>query len=491
MTSSNMEHYDLLVIGSGPAGQQAAIGASRGGLRVAVCEQLREVGGACVHHGTIPSKALRERALARMGSRAPDQGVSVAALIGEVSDVIHSHDRYMAEQLRRHGVDVLHGRASFVTPGCVRLRSVAGRDRDLEADYVVIATGSVPRRVPAVPVDHEHVFDSDSILTLAYLPRSMTVLGGGVVACEYASIFALLGVQVTQVDRAPEPLGFLDDALRQRYLDGFAALGGQFLGGATVAGVAFDGIASVETELESGARLYADKVLCALGRVSRVSGLQLDRAGIGLNERGLIAVNRHGQTVVPHIYAAGDVIGPPALASASMEQGRRAACHLLGLDVTVGVGETPTGIYTVPALACVGETERHAREAHPGVVVGEVRFSEVARAHIAGTQDGYLKLVVSGDRRIRGVHAAGAEAAELVHMGQMALIHGAAVDVFIDNVFNFPTYGEAFRLAALDAAYRLGAGAAETGRPSAVPLREVHPHATQTPRRGEQYPSAG
>jgi NAD(P) transhydrogenase len=452
------ETFDLVVIGSGPAGQQAAIHAARHGLRTAICEERREVGGACVHHGTIPSKTLRERALRRVPegrSAVLDQSVSVAELIGEVGTVIRSHDAYMTEQLVRHGVSLLHGRASFESPGRLHLRMVGGGRRTLDAARVVIATGSVPRRVPQVPVDHEHVYDSDSILSLAYLPRSLVVLGGGVVACEYASIFALLGVEVTLVDRAPQPLGFLDETLIGRYLEALSSLGGRFCGGAPARSAVFDGVDTVVTTLEDGRCLRSDKVLCALGRVSRVAGLGLDRAGVTLGPRELIEVNGHGQTSVPNIYAAGDVIGPPALASASMEQGRRAACHMLGMDPGSGSRFIPTGIYAIPELACIGATEAQARAEHAGVVVGEARFSEIARGHIAGTQSGYLKLVVSGDRRLRGVHVAGVQATELVHMGQMALLHEASVDVFIDNVFNFPTYGESFRVAALNAAAAL------------------------------------
>lgn len=463
------ETVDLVVVGSGPAGQQAAIQAAGAGLRVMLCEQSREIGGACVHHGTIPSKALREHAMRRVMASTSDsrarrapvalETTSVAALIGEVSQITRAHDVYMTQQLRRSGVCIAHGRASFESSHRMRIRSVDGSGRRITARHVVLATGSKPRQVPQVAVDHEHIYDSDSILSLAYLPRSLTVLGGGVVACEYASVFALLGVEVTLVDRSPLPLGILDQDLVGRFLDGFTALGGRFEGSANVTGAAFDGLSQVQITLEDGRRLQSDKVMCALGRESQVAGLALDRAGLALDARGLIEVNEHGQTAVPHIYAAGDVVGPPALASASMEQGRRAACHLLGHVLSPGAGFVPTGIYTVPELACVGLTETQARQSFPGVVAGTARFSEVARGHIAGTQDGYLKLVVSGDRRLRGVHIAADQATELVHMGQMALIHGADVDVFVDNVFNFPTYGESFRLAALDAARQL-AGAA-------------------------------
>ncbi|MEQ8993776.1 MAG: Si-specific NAD(P)(+) transhydrogenase [Pseudomonadales bacterium] len=461
MSDPATRRYDVVVIGAVPAGQKAAVQAAKGGLSVAVCEQRRYVGGACVQFGTIPSKALRERALRRcwrpggLQRARLDSQVSVADLIGEVDDVVRAHDAYMAEQLRRNGIDVWHGRARFESPHRLRLRGLDGGSAWLEAGAVVIAGGSVPRRIDAVPVDHEHVYDSDSILTLPYLPRSLLVLGGGVIACEYASVFALLGVEVTLLDRGPRPLGFLDVDLSDRFLEGFRALGGRFIGHAAVRGAAFDGLAAVSVALESGVTLTADKVLCALGRVADLEELGIGAAGLALDDRGLIAVNGQGQTAVAHIYAAGDVIGPPALASAAMEQGRRAACHLLGIEPGSGSDFTPSGIYAVPELASVGLAEADARARHHGVQVGVARFAEIARGHIAGTQEGFLKLVVGADRRLLGVHVAGDQATELVHMGQMALIHGAAVDVFIDNVFNFPTYGEAYRVAALDAARRL------------------------------------
>lgn len=456
------QSYDLIVIGAGPAGQKAAVQAAKGGLRVAVCEQQRYVGGSCVQFGTIPSKALRERALRRCwqadGLRRAtlDDRVSVADLIGEVDQVLRAHHAYMSAQLERNGIDLWHGRAHFESPNRVRVRGVDGASRLLEAAALVIAAGSKPRHVEGVPVDHEHVYDSDSILSLPYLPRSLTVLGGGVIACEYASVFALLGVDVTIVDRAARPLGFLDVDLSDRFLEGFSALGGTFRGEADVENVAFDGVCAVETRLRSGAVLAADKVLCAFGRVADLDGLAIHHAGLCTNARGLLDVDAHGRTAVPHIYAAGDVIGPPALASAAMEQGRRASCHLLGREPGSGSRFIPSGIYAVPELASVGLTETEARQRSADVETGVARFAEIARGQIAGTQDGFLKLVVAADGRLLGVHVAGDGATELVHMGQMALIHDARVDVFVDNVFNFPTYGESYRVAALDALRRLG-----------------------------------
>ncbi|MCZ6852358.1 MAG: Si-specific NAD(P)(+) transhydrogenase [Gammaproteobacteria bacterium] len=470
-----MKHYDILVIGSGPAGQKAAVQAAKAGRRVAICEQLREVGGACVHHGTIPSKALRERAveefralqrLKALGSECEIPKVGLAALIGEMGAVVKAHDRYMAEQLSRNHIEVIHGRASFETDAVLKIQYTDGNTEQFTADYFVIASGSKPRQLDNVPVDHEYIFDSDSILSLAYLPESMVVLGGGVIACEYASVFALLDVQVTLIDRFELPMGFLDSDLTDRFVSSFSNRGGKFIGNTEIKAVRFDGIAQVETELADGTIIRSEKALCALGRVSQLSGLQIENAGLEINERQLIEVDKMGKTAVPHIYAVGDVIGPPSLASASMEQGRRAACDILGLDPGRQGGWIPTGIYAVPELASVGASEVAAREAFDQVVVGYAHFKEIARGHIADSQEGMLKLVVSGDRLIRGVHIVGEQATELIHIGQMGLIQGATVDTFVENVFNFPTYAESYRVAALSAAAQLTQGSRDSEKVS-------------------------
>jgi len=456
--------YDVLVIGSGPSGQKAAIQAAKAGRRVAVCEQLREVGGACVQYGTIPSKALRERALDQ--ARALERlqalnivdvraNVGVTGLIGEMSEVVKAHDRYMSEQLERNGIELIHGRASFESDHEVSVRYLNGHSDRYRADHIVIASGSKPRQLSHVPVDHEFIFDSDSILSLAYLPESILVMGGGVIACEYASFFALLGVRVTLVDRQPLPLGFLDRDLTERFVESFERQGGTFVGGAEVVDAAFDGVSSVVTRFADGTRLTSEKVLCALGRVAQLDGLRVERAGVEVNDRQLIEVNAAGQTSVPHIYAVGDVIGPPSLASAAMEQGRRAACDLLGLPSGDSSEWIPTGIYAVPELASVGLTESEAQTRFGDVVTGFAHFREIARGQIANAQDGILKLVVSADRVVRGVHIVGAQATDLIHIGQMGLIHGASVDSYVENIFNFPTYAEAYRVAALAAAARL------------------------------------
>ena len=457
--------FDFLVIGSGPAGQKAAIQASKAGCRVALIERLRAVGGACVHSGTIPSKALREKALqltrARQVGNAFNMGlaadVPLAQLIDGVEDIIRAHDHYMAAQLERNGIRCLRGRARFKSPSALDVLRIDGTTFEVRAPRIVIATGSRPRQPAELAVDHEHVLDSDSILALAYLPRSLVVVGGGVIACEYASTFAALGCAVTQVDRAARPLGFLDAELSERYVQALGASGGRFLAGRSIASAHWDGVEMVHVTLDGGTHLDADKMLIAQGRIANVEGLGLKCAGVKLTARGLVEVNGELQTTAAGIYAAGDVIGPPSLASAAMEQGRRAACHALGLLVGAGHELVPSGIYTIPEIATVGLDEAAARQKWGSVVVGRAEFHEIARGQIAGAQDGLLKLVSDPEgRTLLGVQIIGDGATELVHIGQMGLAAGATVDQFVDCVFNFPTLAEAYRVAALDIVKRRG-----------------------------------
>ncbi len=296
--------------------------------------------------------------------------------MGRVDTVTRAHGDYMGAQLERNGVVRLHGHACFDSPRVLSVVSPGGRARRVEADIVVIAAGSRPRRPPEVEIDHEHVFDSDSILSMTWLPRSLVVLGGGVIACEFASIFATLGVAVTVVDRADRPMPFLDTDLTAVWLEAFEALGGTYRPGVRVEHGAWDGAHCV-IALSDGTKVEADKALCALGRVANVDRLAIDRAGVQLTKRGLVAVNAAGRTNVEHIWAVGDVTGSPSLASTAMEQGRRAVCHALGLPARGALGLVPTGIYTIPERASVGLTEQQAREQRGGCTVhprsGQVR----------------------------------------------------------------------------------------------------------------------
>jgi NAD(P) transhydrogenase len=451
--------YDVLVLGSGPAGQKAAVQAAKAGRRVAIVERGQAAGGECVHRGTIPSKTLRETALALTGFRRRGgdllaaqvpEDVKVASLMARLDEVVRGHQRYIADQLARNGIALVHGHARFVSPHEVEVIAPGGVRRRLRGEVIVIATGSTPRTPPEVPVDHENVLDSDSILSLLYLPRSLVVLGSGVIASEYASIFAALGVRVTMIDRYERPLGFLDPELTDRFLAAFARAGGRFLGGTTVEAVITDGV-QVTARLGGGEAIVADKLLCALGRVAVLDGLDLGAAGLAADARGLLAVDEHCRTAVPHIYAAGDVIGPPALATSAMEQGRRAMCHALGRDPGDAAAALPIGVYTIPEMASVGLDEARVRAGAGAALVGRARFSEIARGHVANSPEGFLKLVADAESlRVLGVQIIGESATELVHVGQMALIIGAPVEIFVENVFNFPTFAEAYRVAALD-----------------------------------------
>ena len=290
---------------------------------------------------------------------------------------------------------------------------------------------------------------------MTYLPASLTVLGAGVIASEYASIFAALGVRVTMIDHGPRPLAFLDPELTHTFVASFERTGGRFIGNAQVKTLAWDGLSQVVATLDDGATFASDKALFALGRVANVEGLELERAGLSANARGLIDVDAHGRTAVPHIYAVGDVIGPPSLASAAMEQGRRAARHALGLTLGAPTETIPLGIYTIPEMSSVGATEEQTIAREGRAVVGRARFDEIARGQIAAIPDGMVKLVASADGRLlRGVQIVGEGACELIHVGQIALLAGWEIDAFVENTFNFPTLAEAYRVAALDVVKR-------------------------------------
>jgi NAD(P) transhydrogenase len=452
------KHFDFIIIGSGPAGQKAGVQASKCGKTVALIEREHVVGGACVHRGTIPSKTLRENALQlsklkkHMASLSLNltEDIQVTELMGNLERVLSSHDEYISNQIVRNDIVRLHGRAKFLDKNTIEITHLRGKKSIITGEHIIIATGSRPRDPDDIPVDHEHILDSDSILSMIYLPRSLVVLGAGVIACEYATIFAALGVKVTIIDRYPRPLGFLDPDLTDGFCTAFEQAGGQFIGNTNIKSVAWDGISDVVTTLESGEEIRTDKLLFALGRVANVDGLDLEKAGITLSDRGIIPVDEHCQTVVPHIYAVGDVVGPPALASSSMEQGRRASRHALKLDPGAGSEMIPMGIYTIPEMSTIGLTEEQVIKLEGGAVVGKAKFSEVARGHISKNESGILKMVAGKNGQVlKGVQIIGEGATELIHIAQMALLSKQEVDVFIDNIFNFPTLAEAYRVAAL------------------------------------------
>lgn len=453
-------HYDIAVIGSGPAGQKAAIQGAKAGKRVAVIDREPGVGGGCVYRGTIPSKTLRESALqlertkqcsATLDIRVPPN-ILVAPLMRRVDEVITAHGLYMENQLKRNGISFFHGRARFRSSTELELLSINGSTQVISADTIVIATGSRPRAPVEIPIDHENILDSDSILSMIYLPRSLTVLGGGVVASEYASIFSTLGVHVTIIDRADRPLQFFDKELVQMFIQSFEQQGGRYCAGQAIKDVRWDGISQVVTTLQDGQVIKSDKMLVALGRQPNLEDLNLSATGLSLTEKGTLSVNEHCQTAVPNIYGAGDLLGPPGLASSAMEQGRRTICHSLGLPEGRS-SDIPIGIYTIPEMASIGLDEAAGRTRYREVLVGRARFDEIARGQISGICNGLLKLVADPTGEyLLGVQIIGEGATELIHVGQIALRHAATIDSFVENIFNFPTLAEGYRIAALDIA---------------------------------------
>ena len=450
--------YELIVIGSGPAGQKAAVQAAKLHKRVALIERDQHLGGACVHRGTIPSKTLRENALrlthmrqnAALANFSLGEDVEMATLINRLDRVVKAHDEYMRRQIERNHIERIHGRAKFLDPNTIEITHINGERQSLTCDYVLIATGSFPRKPENIPIDHEHIFDSDSILSILYLPKSLIVLGGGVIASEYASIFQALGVKVTMIDRYPRPLGFLDADLTDKFVRAFTAMGGTFLGGTDVKKAEWDGLSQVVCHCADGKQYSAEKLLCAAGRIANVDGLAIENAGLALNTRGLLEVDSQLRTPVTNIFAAGDVIGPPSLASAGMEQGRRASCNALGVSVGEISQMIPAGIYSIPELSSVGLSEDQARKQFGDVLIGKAMFEEIARGQISGIRDGMLKIVADGKgEKILGVMIIGEGATELIHIGQMALLNHNNVDIFVESIFNFPTLAEAYRVAAL------------------------------------------
>lgn len=454
-----MSEYDVVVIGAGPAGQKAAVQAAKAGKSVLIIDQDPYMGGACVHRGTIPSKTLRENALrvnhlrqnARLFEQPLPEETEMTVLFDRLDEVLAAHDLYMQKQMERNQIDRLHGRASFINAHQLEVVRVKGEPLTISGTHFVIATGSIPRQPADIKIDHEHIYDSDSVLSMLYLPRSLTVLGGGVIASEYASIFQALGVEVTMIDKYPRPLGFLDRDLTDQFVNAFQHMGGTWLGETDILEVYWDDASQVITELADGQTICSDKMLCAAGRIANIQGLNLDKAGLFLGEHGHIEVNEQLQTAVPHIYAAGDVIGYPALASASMEQGRRASCNALGIEINPHADLFPTGIYAIPELSSVGMSQQAAEERVGDVIVGRAGFDEIARGQISGELDGMLKLIcdIHGEK-ILGVQIVGEGATELIHVGQMAMLADANVDIFVESIFNFPTLAEAYRVAALD-----------------------------------------
>jgi NAD(P) transhydrogenase len=457
-----MLHYDVVVIGSGPAGEHGAVQAAFFGKKVALVEKETVPGGASANTGTIPSKALRETALAIQQARSRDahgiefhvsKTVTVPELMGRRGLVTAREHSRIRANLNKASVEMFKGRGSFVDPHHVKVAVADAGETILEADTVLLATGTRPLHPPQYAFDHSHVYDSDSILLLDRVPRSLAILGGGVAGCEYASIFAALGVQVSIIDSKERLLPWLDAELSLGMQELFRDAGIEFY--QQVRATKVDpGDKDVLVTLTDGSRICAEKVLIAAGRIGNVERLNLSAAGLTATDRGMIEVNEHYQTSVPHIYAAGDVVGFPGLASTSMEQGRIAMTHAAGrVYKQQTLAELlPIGIYTIPEVSSVGESEESLRKKGVPYVVGRARLDENARANLVGEAVGFLKIIVSPDgSRILGVHCVGPHASELVHTGMAVMSLGGTLAYFIEAVFNYPTLGEAYKWAAYDA----------------------------------------
>ena len=466
--------YDLVVIGSGPSGQRAAIQAAKLGKHVAVIEKRRVVGGVCVNTGTIPSKTFRESVLHLSGFR--ERGIygnsytvrndiKIEDLLFRVEHVVRGEIDVIRNQLARNKVQLIEATACFVDAHHIRLEDGSEEEHIIQTDKVVIACGTNAARDPHITFDGQRIMVSDDILQLRSIPRSLIVIGAGVIGVEYATMFAALGVRVTIIDKRPTLLPFLDHEIsaaltyiaQQNRVT--MRLGEEVAGVQLVENEGPSGARTqVEVALKSGKVLHADAALYAIGRTGATSELDLDKAGVKLDERGKIIINQHYQTSASNIYAVGDVIGFPSLASTSMEQGRAAARHAFGVreEHEHEIGLFPYGIYTVPEISAIGKNEDELTAAGTPYEIGKANYREIARGQIIGDMTGLLKLIFCPTtRKLLGVHILGEGASELIHIGQAVMAHDGTIDYLADAVFNYPTLAECYKTAALDGINRL------------------------------------
>jgi NAD(P) transhydrogenase len=460
---------DLLVIGSGPGGQRAAVQAAKLGKRVAVVERRDRVGGVSIHTGTIPSKTLRQAILEDLARRPyeaidplrPREQERVAArfIMDRTAQVVADETALVREQLRRNDVGLLIGEASFEDHHTV-LVDDDGHVQRVTAENIVIAVGTCPARPPGVQFDDHRVIDSDGLLRLGEeAPRTMTVVGAGVIGVEYVSMFAALGTKVTLVDARDRLLPYLDEEISEALQYLLRRRSVTFRFGEEVTAVELEDD-RVVTKLASGKQLPSETVLYATGRQGATAGLGLDKVGIEPDKRGRIEIDQQFRTKVPHIFAVGDVAGPPGLAATAMEQGRIATMYAFDQEIRSLPELIPTGIYSIPEISFVGRTERDLTEAAVPYVAGVARWSELAKGLMTRETDGLLKLLVSTeDRRLLGVHVIGSGATDLVHIGQAVMGGEGTIDFLITAVFNYPTFAESYKVAALDAMNRINLGA--------------------------------
>ena len=456
--------FDLLCIGSGPAGQRAAIQAAKLGKRVAVIERRRLLGGVCAETGTIPSKTFREAVLSFMCAAHHveqhlgnhfDSRPTAAQVLSRVAEVTKREVEVVADQLRRNDVVLIQGEASFTGAHTVTVASEQ-EPRIVTAANILIAVGTIPAHPEGVPVDGEVILTSDDMLNLKRLPRKMVVIGGGIIGLEYASMLTALNVKVTVIEQRPTILDFVDHEISEALCYHMRRQGVVFRLGEKVTDVQVDDDGVVQAEMESGKRVRAQGLLYAVGRQANTDLLDLEAAGLTADSRGKIKVNEQFQTQVPHIYAAGDCIGFPALASTSMEQGRLATSNMFRGSRATTPYPLPYGIYTIPEISMIGKTERELTEAKVPYEVGVAKYDELAKGQMVGDETGMLKILSHPDTlKVLGVHAMGESATEIIHIGQTVLALDGTVEFFRDSVFNYPTFAEAYKVAALNGLNKL------------------------------------
>ncbi len=472
--------YDLIVIGSGPAGQKGAIAAAKLGKRVAIIERhAATIGGVCLHTGTIPSKTMREAILHLTGFRQRDvygeqyrkkQHITMNDLRRKLNQVIQNERQVIEDRFHRNGIDLYTGTASFVSPHEV---SISGEQNvTIAGDHILIGAGTKPARPTHIPFDGVKVFDSDEVLAIDSIPRSMIVVGGGVIGMEYAIMFATLGVRVTLIDGRDRVLTFCDREIIDGLLYHCRSLGMSFRLGEEVTTIRHTTKGSVVVELESQKRVIAETVLYCAGRQGDTEELNLAAAGLQPDSRGRLKASVDHQTEVPHIYAAGDIIGFPALASAAMEQGRRAVAHAFHQPF-MPCEEIPYGLFTIPEISMVGPTEEELTKQKVPYEVGVCQFWEIARGQIAGDQVGMLKLLFHRESLcLLAVHCIGETATEIIHIGQAVIACGGTIDYFCNTVFNYPTMAECYKVAAFDGRNRACLDDHVCGEAGDVPLDE-------------------
>ena len=459
-----MAQYDLLVIGSGPAGQKAAVQAAKLGKKVGIVERRAVVGGVSTNTGTIPSKALREAVLYLSGFRQRNlygagyrlkETVTIEDLAFRANHIIKNEIEIVEDQMARNRIDLIYGEASFIDPHQILIQQ-AGTLVEHGAHVIIIAVGTEPTRPNDIPFDGQTIIDTDGLVTLKHLPPSMVIVGGGVIGTEYASILAMIGVSVILIDKRPRLLEFVDaqiiEALQRQMTD----IGVTIYHEEEAVAIRKESDGQVTVLLAHRPPITTTTLMYAIGRIGATKRLNLEAVGIKPDTRGRVAVNDHFQTAVPHIYAAGDVIGFPALASTSMQQGRHAACHAFGHPDHTDTDLLPFGIYAIPEISLVGRNEEELNKAGVPYGVGIAHYREIARGQLIGDDTGMLKLLFHRHTRaLLGVHVIGEGATELIHIGQTVMAYKGKIDYFIDTVFNYPTLAECYKVAAHDGINRL------------------------------------